>query len=208
MTRAALKTTAIAPVSADGNGQIALLEPFNVSMTVRGVAPFLFHRWSVESVAEKAAAAKGSKAKKSDDVESYVYRDAKGGLYIPGEYFRQSIVMASKSKQDPRSPRASAMALFKASVHVLDEQCSVGKKTWDYLDQRRVMVQRNGITRQRPALEAGWECQVTLIVQAPEYVSRDLLHEVAVNAGRFVGVGDFRPTYGRFSVVRFEVTTA
>jgi hypothetical protein len=198
--------TAIAPVSNDGKEAIAFLEPYNVRMRLRGTAPFLFHRWSVEAVAEKAAAAKGSRAKKTDDLESYVYRDARGHLAIPGEYVRQSIVNAARSKQDPRSPRKSAMDLFKAGFHVVDELCAVGKAHWDYVDQRRVMVQRAGITRQRPALAAGWECDATFVVVTPEYISRDLLHEMAVNAGRFVGIGDFRPSYGRFAIVSFKVS--
>jgi hypothetical protein len=200
--------TAMEPVSADANGQVAFQEPYIATVRVRGSSPFLYHRWSVEAVAEKAAAAKGSRAKKTDDVESYVYRDADGVLSIPGEYFRQSLIGASRFRQDPRSSRKSAMDLFKAAVVSLSDHCSVGKREWDYLDQRRVAVQRAGITRSRPALEAGWECEVVLTVLLPEYIDRDLLHDVLTNAGRLIGVGDFRPTYGRFAVVRFDIAKA
>jgi hypothetical protein len=202
------RATAIEPVAPDANGQIALLEPYVARLTLRGTSPMLFHRWSVESVAEKATAAKGSRAKKTDDVESYVYRNAKGEICLPGEYVRQSIVWAAKFKQDPRSPRKSAMDLFKAGLAVLDELCSLGAKNWDYLDQRRVVVQRNGVTRQRPAFNAGWETTVSLCVLLPEYISRELLLEVATSAGRIVGVADHRPSYGRFQITRFEVSNA
>jgi hypothetical protein len=208
MARTASAVTAIAPVTPDGNGTIAISEPYIVSATVRGTAPFLFHRWSVEAVAEKAAAAKGSRAKKSDDLESYVYRDAKGRLAIPGEYFRMAVIHAAKFRQDPRSPRKSAFDLFRAGIAVLDEMCSLPRKEWDYIDQRRVQVQRNGVTRQRPALSPGWEVTVTLSVLLPEYIPRDVLHEVLVNAGRLIGVGDFRPTYGRFAITSFAVERA
>jgi hypothetical protein len=90
----------------------------------------------------------------------------------------------------------------------LSDHCSVGKREWDYIDQRRVTVQRSGITRSRPALGAGWECEVVLSVLLPEYVERDLLLDVLTNAGRLIGVGDFRPTYGRFSIVRFDIGKA
>ncbi|MGE9244407.1 hypothetical protein, partial [Escherichia coli] len=85
---------------------------------VEGSSDFLFHRWNAEAVDEKAAAAKNSKAKKTDDVESYVYRTEDGDLAIPGEYLRGSIIHAAKFRQDPRSPRKSAMDLFKAAVVV------------------------------------------------------------------------------------------
>jgi hypothetical protein len=68
------------------------------------------------------------------------------------------------------------------------------------------MVQRNGITRSRPAFHPGWSAQFMFQVQLPEYApSRDVL-DVLTNAGRLVGVGDFRPSYGRFQVTDFRVT--
>jgi hypothetical protein len=39
----------------------------------------------------------------------------------------------------------------------------------------------------------------------PEYISPKDLNEVVAQAGRIVGVGDFRPTYGRFNIVKFEI---
>jgi hypothetical protein len=75
---------------------------------------------------------------------------------------------------------------------------------WDYVDKRRVTVQRvNSITRERPAFHAGWAVTVDFLVTTPEYISPDLLHEVTTLAGRLVGVGDFRPSYGRFQVTHF-----
>lgn len=187
--------------------------PYRVRVRLQGTSPLLFHRWSSEAVEAKATAAKGSKAKKSDDVETYVYRNADGQVCLPGEYVRQAIIYAAKFRQDPRSPRKSAMDLFKAAVLSLTELAPLTSASgevatnWDYLDQRRVVIQRAGITRKRPAFNEGWMVEVELLVNLPEYVSPPMLQEVLVNAGRLIGVGDFRPTYGRFAVVGFEVVT-
>jgi len=189
----------------DGARTIAIEEPYAVEVAVVGAAPFLFHRWSVDAVAEKAKARKGSRAKKEDDVESYVYRTPSGELAIPGESFRRAIVQAAKFRQDPRSPRKSAMDLFLAGVVSLDDVCSLGVVAWDYLDRRRVMIQRNAITRVRPAMHPGWRVTVHLQVLLPEYIDPTLLHEVVTMAGRLIGVGDFRPTFGRFQVVSYAV---
>lgn len=195
--------TALAPVSNDAEEIISFDQPYVAEITVQGTAPLLFHRWSVEGVDAKSKAAKGSKAKKQDDLESYVYRNIQGELCIPSEYFRMAIVNAAKFRQDPRSPRKSAMDLFKAAIAGLEPLCSLGRQDWEFVDQRRVTVQRNGITRCRPALFAGWETVVTLQVLLPEYVNPSLLNEVIQSAGRLIGVGDFRPTYGRFLVTSF-----
>lgn len=196
--------TALESVSNDGQSVINTEIPYSVQVAVKGVSAFIFHRWSVDGVEAKSKAAKGSKAKKEDDLESYVYRLEDSTLAIPTEYFRMAVVNAAKFKQDPRSPRKSAMDLFKAAIFPTHEMCSLGKDTWDYIDRRRVTVQRNGITRNRPAIMPGWECAMEFEVVLPEYVSPELFNEVIQLAGRVIGVGDFRPTYGRFQVVGFK----
>lgn len=200
---------AIAIGPAPGNGGKAMIEyaiPYVADVRIVGVADILFHRWNVEAVETKSRAAKGSKAKKSDDIESYVYRTDDGELALPGEYLRQSIIHAAKFRQDPRSPRKSAMDLYKAGVVTLTPLASFGVKAWDYEDRRRVMVQRSGITRVRPAMKSGWALTISLLVNLPEYIPPDALNDVVVNAGRLVGLADNRPTFGRFSISRFEVT--
>jgi hypothetical protein len=183
----------------------AIAAPYTVSVTIQGQAALLFHGWNNESVEEKGRAAKGSKAKKTDDVESYVYRDEEGEIALPGEYLRMSVVSAAKYIQDPRSPRKSAKDLFKAGLVCMTPLASLGSKDWDYLDRRRVMVQRNAITRQRPAFNAGWTATVQLLVLLPEYIPQDLLLATLNSAGKLEGVGDFRPTFGRFQVTHYEV---
>jgi hypothetical protein len=206
MTAAATVITALGPETTNG-GRTAIeyAIPYIASIEIVGVADLLFHRWNVEGVASKARAAKGSKAKKSDDLESYVYRNEARELAVPGEYFRQAVIHAAKFRQDPRSPRKSAMDLYKAGVVSMTTLASLGIEAWHYEHQCRVTIQRNGVTRVRPAIRAGWKVTVQLMVNLPEYIPPDALQDVLVNAGRLIGVGDFRPSYGRFAVSHFEM---
>lgn len=195
-------------VTNGGEDAISASYPYRVAVTIEGSAAMLFHRWNCDAVEAKSKAAKGSAAKKSDDIESYVYRNDAGDICLPGEYLRQAIIHAAKFRQDPRSPRKSAMDLFKAAVVPLSELASLGVEEWDYEDRRRVTVQRNGITRVRPAMKPGWRCTIELMVNIPEYVDPLLLRQVIDDAGRLIGVGDFRPTFGRFTVANWEVLEA
>jgi len=200
-----MKKESINNVSNGGAEDIVREQPYVVEAEIVGVSSLLFRAWNVEAVAEKAAAKKGSKAKKSDNVESYTYRNEDGILCVPGEYVRQSIIHAAKFRQDPRSPRKSAMDLFKAGVVSLTELCSLGVKDWDYVDRRRVVVQRAGITRERPAMRHGWKIRCLLQVLTPEYINAATLQDALGQAGKLVGIGDFRPTFGRFRVTSFQV---
>lgn len=208
-------STAMA-ISEPTNGaasDIELCLPYVVNVTIEGSSDLLLHAWNCEAIAEKATAKKGSAAKKSDNIESYVLRNEDGVICLPSEYLRMSIVNSAKYRQDPRSPRKSAFDLFKAALVGLTPLCPITNvaketpKTWDYEHRCRVQVQRAGVTRCRPAFRTGWRAEVPLMVLLPEYVSSRDLHETISAAGRLVGVGDFRPTYGRFQVVNFEVQT-
>jgi hypothetical protein len=189
------------------NGGADIIEtalPYQVAIELCGSSDLLFHRWNDDSVLAKSKAAKGSKAKKTDDVESYVYRNEARHICIPGEYLRASIVGAAKFRQDPRSPRKSAQDLFKAGVVSLTLLADLGSKDWDYLDRRRVIIQRSAITRIRPAFKIGWTAKFQLMVLTPEYISEEVLRESVALAGRLIGVGDHRPTFGRFDIIHWQ----
>lgn len=179
--------------------------PYRVGIQLTGTSDLFFHRWNPEAVDEKAKAAKNSVAKKTDNIETYVYRNDEGELCIPGEYVRQSIIYAAKFRQDPRSPRKSAMDLYKAGVVSLTALASLGVTKWDYEDRRRVVIQRAGVNRTRPAIKVGWKAEFELMVLTPEYISPMDLHGVLTQAGMLIGIADFRPTYGRFAITNWEV---
>lgn len=200
------RITAIGPdVTNGGADTIEEQVSYRVEVVIRGSADLLLHRWNCESVEAKAKAPKGSAAKKTDDVESYVYRDENGMLCLPGEYLRQAIIGASKFRADPRTAKATAVRLVTAAIVSLTPLASLGVSAWDYEDKRRVQVKQNGLTRVRPAMKAGWQATFTILNNLPEYVSPEMLHDLLIDAGRLVGIGDFRPTYGRFQVMRFDV---
>lgn len=189
-----------------GKNTIDYSRPYIATVKIRGTSDLLFNKYDCDAVEVKARAAKGSAAKKTTDPETQVYRDDKKFLCIPGEYFRQSIIHAAKFKQDPRSPRKSAADLYKAGIVVLSDLCSLGLKKWDHLDRRRVTIGgKSAVPRERPCIKKGWEVELQVMVNLPEYIDRDTLHGVIADAGRLIGVGDFRPTFGRYAPVGFKV---
>lgn len=191
---------------ANGNGSMAAPDAsYAVEVVLVGTAPILFHRYDDASVARKATAAKNSQARKVDDVESYVYRTSTGEIGIPGKNFKACLREAGRSLPDPRSPRKSARELIQSAVQVEPFIASMGREVWDSLDVQRVLVQRNAVSRARPMFHEGWKVTFDVIVLAPEYIAVDWLHDLVSRAGRFVGLGDFRPDYGRFRMDAFLV---
>lgn len=179
--------------------------PYRVEIELEGTSDIIFHAWNVEAVDEKARSAKGSKAKKTDDLESYIIRNDQEEICIPGHYLRGALVAAAKYKQDPRSPRKSLMDLAKAGIVCLTEKASLGVREWEYVRKCRVVIQRSSINRSRPAFKLGWKANFILLVVLPEYITPQILRELIDSAGKFCGLADERPTYGRFAINKFEV---
>ena len=185
---------------------ISLEEPYRVAFRIEGLAPILLHAWNAEAVDEKAAIAKGSKGKKSDNLETYVYRDSNDHICVKGISIARAIATMARFRQDPRSPRKSAHDLYTAGV-VAEEPLLPflpKTKTWQYTDKQRAVVQKNAINRTRPAMKAGWVIEGVLMVLLPEYISVADVNDLLVKAGRLGGLGDYRPSYGRFRVVRCD----
>lgn len=196
----------ISPPSNGAKNFIELTQPYRAKIQVVGTTKMLMHCWNIEAIAEKAAAKKGSEVKKTDDLESYVLRDEQGRIVMPTLNFCASIRTAGKSFPDPASPRKSLHDRLRAIVVPEYEFGLVndGAKTWDFVDMRRVVIQRAGITRSRPAFYEGWTIEFTIMILAPEYLQPARLFELVESAGKFEGLGDFRPTYGRYRVGKFD----
>lgn len=188
------------PVTNGGAWIIEDRSPARVRIELVGTAPLLFHAWNIESIAEKASAPKGSKAKKTDNVESYAYRTEDGDLGVPGTNFHAALIEAGRRMQDPASPRKAARDLVKAAIVPLTVVAPFEPHTkeWDYEDARRVTVQRAGLTRIRPAMHSGWRLTFEMMVTAPDLVTPAMFTELVNKAGLLVGLCDFRPTFGRF----------
>jgi len=195
------------PVEPNTVTESSTIKPYRAEVTIEGVRPMLFKRYDTQLVADKSALKKGSKGKKSDDLESSVYLSDEGLLAVPGLNFHSALIAAAKFHSDPRSPRASAKELFKCGILVVDDLSEITppRKTWDFEDARRVRVQNSYITRVRPGVKKGWQLTFTIDVALPEYITPALLQEVVTDAGRYCGLCDFRPVFGRFSTIGFKI---
>ena len=73
-----------------------------------------------------------------------------------------------------------------------------------YVDVRPVIVARARVLRSRGAVGKGWKLEFALQV-IDDQLGLDVLQQILEEAGRTVGVGDFRPRFGRFRVERFSI---
>lgn len=199
---------------------IPVVRPKRMKIRIVGTAAMLFHRYDCDAVEQKSNAQKGSEEKKTDNVASYYYR--KPGdktCCVPAVGIHGALREAAKNYKDPRSTRKSAHDLIKA-VLLIESSPEFGFPELvpltrhgqpimdsDYLDKRRVVVQMSAVPRVRPAVLPGWEAEFFITMLAPHYCGVSFVRRLLHDAGMFQGLCDFRPYFGRFSMISAEETT-
>lgn len=189
-----------------------------ISVRINGVAPMIQHNIQLldptnkYTLAMKDITSKGKKKTDADLAELKRLEFAGGlyiddsGPYIPSEWIESTI--RDGAKKNRRGPAA------KAGVFCPDDRYHLafaGPKTIDALFADEVFVDVRGVVvggksrvmRTRPRFPK-WSLSFQVAIN-DEVVSVKDLRMMLDQAGMLVGMGDYRPKYGRFLVEAFEV---
>lgn len=188
---------------------------YEIDVKVRGVAPLLQHNFPMPDLASMSKGGKVQTGSQDYTKEWQGYFYANGdGIYQPAAHFEGAMVKAAVNFKIQGKRGKTFKDLFRAAVFVTPEEIPFGIPVPEeldtdgdkplYLDMRPVVVNRARVVRIRPAFKSGWELEFVIEV-IDDSVSPELTQDVLSLAGKTCGVGDFRPKFGRFSVVRFEV---
>lgn len=170
---------------------------------MKGVAPLLQHKMSLEQEAQLASKTKRSAgAFKSDNPEDYLYK-VDGKICQPAEHFLQAILKKLTNYKIQGKGKKTYKELGIGALNIVPEFIEHEHQEWT-VDQRTVVIPatRGRSVRLRPKLE-NWELAFTI-----QILNDDLPVEVVKaaldDAGREGGIGDYRPRFGRFMVTKFE----
>lgn len=171
------------------------------------------------SAASDAPVRSGKKIPKPhDEAVSKLYVLPDGSqLYAAADWFREAALIGAKEVKDTgRRGNATMVQRFGASVFLSDPYCplvraatgkpvTTGDDEWE-LFLKRVVVQGNGIVRARP-LVRDWACTIEFEYDDEAMVPA-MVATIMHMAGKFPGVGDYRPgkkgPFGRFRVVGLD----
>lgn len=189
---------------------------YTVNVSVEGVAPLMQHRFPLPNFENMS---KGGKVKTGEkdytqEWREYFYTTPEGEIYQPATHFDGAMVKAAANYKIQGSRGRTYKDLFKGNVFTSPEFILHGIKIPEnldtdadkclYLDLRPVVIQRARIVRIRPCFKPGWKLDFSIEV-LDDQVPANVLNEVLSMAGRTIGIGDFRPRFGRFMVVRFDI---
>ncbi len=132
--------------------------------------------------------------------QSALYFDEDLGPYLPGINIESCLIEGAKLSR--------LGTALKRSIEIVDERCALeydGPRTrqalWDagFYDARSVKVTTSRIMRYRP-LFTKWSCNCDVVFNQ-EMIDRQQVIKSFQDAGAYIGVGDYRPKFGRFSVI-------
>ena len=193
-----------------------------IRVKIQGTRPILFHSGALADPQNQfaRALAKVSKKRAKTDADFAEmakleflgsfdgYVDEKGNIVVPEANLLAVIVKgASKTKKGP-----TAKAGVLGTVNGVDGKFNFPHKgdkspeaLWEsgkFADRRRVRVQQSSNMRTRPKFPE-WSCEFELEVDEDACDLEDV-RQWLETAGKSVGLGDYRPMFGRFDVVEFK----
>lgn len=186
-------------------------------LTCTGTTPLLMHNARLSNPLDEIAKAmkriSSKRSKTEDDLLELARLEHMGGLYfdadvgpfLPGQNFERCLLDAAKVT---RSGKKIERGVFvESNVNPLSYD---GPRTVDRLWQDQnfrhsasVKVQQSRITRTRPQFRS-WTVDAEGFYD-PAIINLEELAEIADTAGRMIGLGDWRPRFGRFKATLVKV---
>lgn len=186
---------------------------YQVAFTIEGIADFLFNRMTDEDLAQFRGAASGGKMtdeQRLKRAEGKVYSDD-DGLFLPAWTVKKLFLNGAfegklKFDKKPLHRIIAAMVFVQGAGRFVNDR---GKPVMerDYIHEitGRTPPRTGAMTIvRRPAMKAGWLISAQAAVLDAS-IPPDALKNALTSAGLYVGVGSWRPEFGRFILKEWSV---
>lgn len=171
-----------------------------LEVKIKGTCDYLQHKRPLE---EEDKSKRSGEVDHSKEWEAAIYSDPEIGCFVPSKHLRASLVKAATNFKIKGRMGKTFKDMINATIEVEPDKIPLKKKQPDYVHEEWVRVQRSQILRRRPAFKKGWELKFTLLI-LDDQMPMGKMEEILEYAGRFVGIGDWRPHFGRFCVAEFQ----
>ncbi len=169
-----------------------------IKVKVEGTAPYIMHKFVI---VDSKTSSRGKKVYiPEEEAEKVAYRNDKGELVIPSSHFKASMVKSATEFN------AKGKKTFKDFVKsgIIFEQENILINPQEYeVFTCPVVVARSRIARSRPLIR-NWSCEFIFECIDETWLNKSVLKEILETAGKYKGIGDQRPEYGRFKVTEFK----
>lgn len=183
-----------------------------VNARLTGIAPLLMHNGQLADPTNKwtkAIKEISSRRKKTEqdmlDLKKAewfgsMYQDSAGVISISADMLLGLLIGGAKKNKNGVEAKAGVFETQGFYPLVFEGPKDLEKLYADgrFCDYRLVVVNRGRVMRSRPVFKK-WSVDVSLIVDE-DIIERRLVLQALTQAGERIGLGDYRPRFGRFSV--------
>lgn len=178
-----------------------------IKVRVRGTSDYLQHG-RPPKLEEEEENRRSGEVDYSKEAEKSLYFDKEIGCYIPAKQLQASLKKSGVDFKIKGKSRKTYKDRMDAAVIILPEKIPFipKKKEPDYIHEDWGKIPpRTGsmVWICRPAFREGWEAEFNLLI-LDDQIPESIVKEILANAGQFYCIGDWRPRFGRFEVIRFE----
>jgi len=184
-----------------------------VFVSIVGVSPGLLHHRFPEVVmaglVNPIKLSGKAHLEPAEEAELAVYRGEDGFIVHPAEHIYSCMVRAAGSFQVQGQGKKTYKDAVKGALLVEPEPIIPlltrdGERIREYeIDARPARVQKARIMRHRPCYQE-WRLDFHLLLLEPDTLPVEVANAILVKGGQTVGIGDYRPRFGRFTVTRWE----
>lgn len=189
MKRLTAEWTGIRPLLMH-NGRLAdPLEPFAIKID------------AINKDVKKKKTPTGQAERSRLEWEGSLYWDSELGVCIPSENIERCIQLGAQKIKRGKDVKACVLCSEPSFKIEYDGPADVDGLWADsrFRMTKGVVVNGRRIMRSRPVIPTGWRIKIKLMFDEDIIPAKDM-QEAMVNAGKFIGLGDWRPKFGRFEV--------
>ena len=169
----------------------------NFRVTIEGTRPMLQH--SPSGIGEKSGRSKDYDPQK--EAESYLYRNKEGKISFPAINLLSCIREAASDYKVAGKGKKTYKTYIYSGVSISPDMIPMENDAWTP-DIRPCVIGTARVLRSRPKFE-NWSLTFELS-RLDEIINVDDLKDILAAAGKYKGLGDFRPLFGLFKVTSFE----
>lgn len=166
---------------------------------------------STRSMTEAPKLPRGGVLPPKEEAELATYRNKGGQIVVPGDSLLGAIKAASTDFKVKGKGKTTFKKFVDSGLEIKKDGVLIPQEY--VVDSRPVVVGRARVIRSRPRFDE-WGAEFHITILDPEtwidpfdeeYSGGGILRDIIDAAGRFKGVGDFRPRFGRFMIESFEL---
>lgn len=193
-----------------------------ISVEIGGITPLLMNRFTEEAEVKisggTSVSFRGDKGTPREQATPKRYSSDDGSLYIPGPNIFAAIIAAGSFHKAGKSKLTTLKtSLIPAGLSVEELICPLidddGEPLthWE-VDSRSVVIPSTGgrIMCHRPRVDT-WRSRFTIDIDT-EMFSPKLIRQIIDDAGKKIGIGDYRPQrkgpFGKFAVTQWAALEA